>query len=111
MAGNAALRPAQSPPSSPISSFQFDPSFSGSKKDGIAKGVSFQGFVYSRSEFQVENETVIHGMLVIEKDEVENPGALFVFYDSNAASNISISNATVVAVEWREIPGYWPSGL
>ncbi|PIR19263.1 MAG: hypothetical protein COV48_02955 [Elusimicrobia bacterium CG11_big_fil_rev_8_21_14_0_20_64_6] len=99
------------PPSAVSPTFTFMSAGSPAKKDGIAKGVCFKGFVYAQEEFEIKKETIVHGMIIVEKDEVENSKSTIVFYDPGSATNVAISKTTVSIVEWQEQPGSWPGGL
>jgi hypothetical protein len=81
------------------------------KKDGIKKAVSIRGLIYGKEEFEAKGENVIHGIILIDKDEVENSGTTVVFFDRNANKNLTILNAVLNLKEWKEVPGTWPSGL
>jgi len=99
------------PPSTLSANFTWQSSGSPLKRDGIAKGVCFRGFVYAKEEFEIKKETIVHGMIIVEKDEVENSKSTIVFYDKDAGKNVTIARTTVNIVVWREQPGAWPPGL
>lgn len=99
------------PPSAVSTSFSFQSTGSPAKRDGIKKGVCFKGFVYAQEEFEIKKETIVHGMIIVEKDEVENSKSTIVFADKTSAANVTIARTTVNILDWREQPGSWPSGL
>lgn len=99
------------PPSAVSATFTWQSAGSPLKRDGVAKGVCFKGFVYAKEEFEIKKETIVHGMIIVEKDEVENSKSTIVFYDKDSANDVTIARTTVNIVEWREQPGSWPAGL
>lgn len=100
------------PPSTVSTSFSFtDSGATPAKKDGVKKAVSIRGLIYGKEEFEAKGENVIHGIILIDKDEVENSGTTIVFFDRQANKNLTILNAVLNLKEWKEVPGTWPSGL
>lgn len=100
------------PPSDVSANFEFRTGgATPDQKDGIKDGVSIRGLLYAKEEFEAKGGNIVHGMIIIEKDEVDNTGSVIIFYDRNAAENVTISNAKLVLKVWREEPGSWPSGL
>ncbi len=99
------------PPSTVSGTFTWQAGGNPAKRDGIAKGVCFKGFVYTKEEFEIKKDTIVHGMIIVEKDEVDNSKSTIVFYDKGAGNNVTIARTTVNIVEWREQPGAWLSGL
>ncbi|MBI4051313.1 MAG: hypothetical protein HY400_02285 [Elusimicrobia bacterium] len=70
--------------------------------------VSFRGFVYAQNEFDASGGDLVHGMIIVDKDEVSNSGNILVFYDPGAINNVPVGFASVTLVEWDEVPGVWP---
>lgn len=100
------------PPSAVSTSFEFRTGgATPAKRDGIKQGVSLRGFAYGKEEFDAQGNNVVHGMIIIEIDEVDNAGNVLVFYDENAAANVPVTLGKVALKVWREEPGTWPSGL
>ena len=96
------------PPSTVSSTFTFDPGGSFDKQDGIARGVTVRGLIYSKYQFTTLDENVFHGIILNEKETVEIAGSAYVFYDPTAADDVRISNLRLRPRHWREEPGTWP---
>ncbi|MBI4054711.1 MAG: hypothetical protein HY402_01105 [Elusimicrobia bacterium] len=92
-------------------SFDFGMSGNPPQQTGTKEDVSLRGFVYAQEEFDAQGSNVIHGVIFVDKDEVDNAGTVFVFFDSESVKDVPISNATVTLLEWREVSGEWPEGL